>query len=99
MRPPYRMPNGKYKCKASPTIRPIDAPILNTGMNIPLGTGIVEPIIEKTNWKNRIILLANFFFNVKDGNIYRKKHISGEMEENICVLSAPMIHNSCLFYS
>lgn len=49
MRPPYRIPNGKYKCKASPTIRPIDAPILNTGINIPLGTGIVEPIIEKTN--------------------------------------------------
>lgn len=47
MWPPYLMPSGKYKCIASPTIRPKAAPILNTGMNIPDGTGTVDAIIEK----------------------------------------------------
>lgn len=41
------MPSGKYRCNASPTIRPRAAPILNTGINIPDGTGIVDAIIEK----------------------------------------------------
>lgn len=49
MCPPYRTPYGKYKCNASPTIRPSAAPILNTGMKIPDGTGTVDAMIEKMN--------------------------------------------------
>jgi hypothetical protein len=30
-------------------MRPKEAPILNTGMKLPDGTGIVEATIEKTN--------------------------------------------------
>lgn len=37
------------KCIPSPTILPSDAPILNTGMKIPEGTGMVDVIIEKKN--------------------------------------------------
>lgn len=48
-RPPYRTPNGNHKCMPSPTIRPRAAPILNTGIKIPDGTGIVDAIIEKKN--------------------------------------------------
>jgi hypothetical protein len=35
---------------SSPTIRPNAAPILKTGIKLPEGTGIVEPIIENTNY-------------------------------------------------
>lgn len=78
--PPYRMPNGKYKCNASPTIRPRAAPILNTGINIPDGTGMVEAIIEKTNWnakylrRVRKILVIKYISGSGDFlNIYREK--------------------------
>lgn len=47
--PPYRTPFGNHKCIDSPMIRPKAAPILNTGINIPDGTGIVDAIMEKKN--------------------------------------------------
>lgn len=50
MTPPYLTPLGNHKAIASPTARPRAAPILNTGMKIPDGTGIVELIMEKINW-------------------------------------------------
>lgn len=50
-RPPYRTPFGNHKCILSPTIRPIAAPILKTGIKIPDGTGIVDAIIENMNCK------------------------------------------------
>jgi hypothetical protein len=46
---PYLTPYGNIICIISPKIRPIPAPILNTGMKLPEGTGIVEPIMEKMN--------------------------------------------------
>lgn len=52
MRPPYRTPYGKYKCNASPIILPNAAPILNTGINIPDGTGIVDAMIENINYND-----------------------------------------------
>ena len=51
MIPPYRTPVGNHKAIASPTHLPRAAPILKTGMKIPEGTGTVEHMIEKTNYK------------------------------------------------
>ncbi len=51
--PPYRTPLGNQRCIPSPTNLPIAAPILNTGINIPDGTGIVEATIEKKNCNKR----------------------------------------------
>jgi hypothetical protein len=50
MSPPYLMPAGNHQCISSPTHLPNAAPILNTGMKLPEGTGIVEPMMEKMNW-------------------------------------------------
>jgi hypothetical protein len=49
MSPPYLMPAGNHQCISSPTHLPNAAPILNTGMKLPEGTGIVEPMMEKMN--------------------------------------------------
>jgi hypothetical protein len=38
----------------SPTSLPSAAPILNTGMKIPLGTGIVDVMIDAKNYKKLI---------------------------------------------
>jgi hypothetical protein len=43
------IPSFQYKLIPSPTNLPNAAPILKTGMKIPLGTGIVEVMIEKKN--------------------------------------------------
>lgn len=43
------LPRGNQRCINSPTILPNPAPILNTGMKIPLGAGTVEEIIEVEN--------------------------------------------------
>lgn len=51
MMPPYLTPCGNCRAMASPTTLPSAAPILKTGMKIPDGTGTVELIIEKMNWK------------------------------------------------
>lgn len=51
--PPYRTPLGNHRCIPSPINLPRAAPILNTGMKIPDGTGIVEATIEKKNWKKK----------------------------------------------
>lgn len=48
----YNSPVGNHMCISSPTILPNPAPILNTGMKLPLGTGIVELMIENMNWKS-----------------------------------------------
>lgn len=51
-------------CIHSPTTRPKAAPILNTGMKLPLGTGIVELIMENMNCKvilNQLLLFVSFY--------------------------------------
>jgi len=40
---------GNQRAIASPTALPSAAPILNTGMKIPDGTGTVELMMEKMN--------------------------------------------------
>lgn len=46
---PCLTPLGNHKCISSPTIRPNAAPVLNTGMKLPDGIGMVDAIIENTN--------------------------------------------------
>lgn len=48
----WYIPLGNAMCISSPATLPSAAPILNTGIKLPLGTGIVDAIIEKTNCKN-----------------------------------------------
>lgn len=54
-------------CINSPMILPNAAPILNTGMKLPLGTGIVEHIIEARNWKNSKQISTSSTINQYDG--------------------------------
>lgn len=109
--PPYRTPYGKYKCKASPTIRPNAAPILNTGINIPDGTGMVDAIIEKMNCgcereysiKTRsklnlyelCVAASNKLFKVIR---YSECQVGGQMEENVGIRGAPMVDDRRLFH-
>jgi len=46
---PCLTPYGNHRCMSSPTIRPIAAPVLNTGIKLPDGIGMVDAIMEKTN--------------------------------------------------
>lgn len=46
---PCLTPYGNQECMSSPTIRPNAAPVLNTGMKLPDGTGMVDAIMENTN--------------------------------------------------
>ena len=46
---PSRTPSGNHKCIASPTMRPNAAPILNTGIRLPDGTGSVDARIVSRN--------------------------------------------------
>lgn len=52
-------PVGYHMCISSPTSLPKAAPMLKTGMKLPLGTGIVELMIEKMNCKERELNHAN----------------------------------------
>jgi len=46
---PCLTPHGNHRCMSSPTIRPNAAPVLNTGMKLPDGIGMVDAIMENTN--------------------------------------------------
>lgn len=44
-----RRPSGNHMCIASPIMRPKAAPILNTGIKLPDGTGNVEASTVRKN--------------------------------------------------
>lgn len=66
----------------SPTKRPNAAPILNTGIKIPDGTGIVEANIEKKNCKQKYELL---FVDVSKFLAYREQGVASQIYKHIGV--------------
>lgn len=64
---PWRTPWGKDRWISSPTTLPNAAPILNTGIKLPDGTGIVEHTMEKNHWKTKenMVKLLLLIYSVK----------------------------------
>ena len=58
-----RRPSGNHRCIASPIMRPKAAPILNTGIKLPDGTGNVEANTVKKNYQTNWIM--NYITNKK----------------------------------
>lgn len=81
---------------------PRAAPILNTGMKIPDGTGTVELMIEKMNWKQNFhsFFLPSFFSSLLVRNhfiyiyiyIYRERNETDQTDEHVGIDGGPMLH-------
>lgn len=78
---------------------PRAAPILNTGMKIPDGTGTVELMIEKMNWKQNFhsFFLPSFFFFPFGKKsfyiyIYRERNETDQTDEHVGIDGGPMLH-------
>lgn len=78
---------------ASPMALPRAAPILNTGMKIPDGTGTVELMMEKTNWKQNVSSWSSRRSSTGEIiRIYRERNETDQTDEHVGVHGGPMLH-------